>query len=255
MSINCVKVGFCVFESISKSESASCGGIFNIKDIKLTILCCTFRLLSVTKYGGCIYGVDSHLFLKNSFFDVCRVTTYGDTYFGNAIFIINNKIRDKSTITTIDEISHIRCGRDKTDGDSSIVLYYLHFSVKNSNSSCNSGSLGSSLLSGLRSLENSLIKFSQDFSSTSYTSIESQSKHYNASFCNFINTDNLQYSIIFTNHEDQLTLYYCIFYNSHIKLCNKLCIFIKCQSDKQFNSISHVNTCYPILYIFIYHFS
>ena len=184
---NSINLKFNVFESISKNGN---GGIIEAQSVKITITCCQFTYLSSTETGGCLTAFNSHLFLKNSQFETCRVLKNEDQAYGNAIFMENeeNNNQESSITSKITEISHSRCGSEKTDGDSAIFFYAMLFKVSNLNSSFNTGTEGSSLFSSYHSLEGSFVDFSQNYNSSSAVSIESAFSFYICKFTNFLNT-------------------------------------------------------------------
>ena len=214
-----------------------CGAVFEVSSIHIYISCCSFAKVSSSSYGACIYALKSQLVLKQTSFDTCFITVSQDSLYGN-IICLDNQNNDESILSTIDYESHCRCGEANQSGDSSIYFGYTYYHLSNINSSFNGDTKGASLFSSRYSIENSYIKFSQDSNSTSYIAIESQKLEYECINCNFINTINLQHSIIWSNPHDKITFCSCIFYNSHQKLYNKPCNFENCQFDISFPNIS-----------------
>ena len=191
------------FQDIAKNGT---GGVLDVNSVKLFVGCCTFHNITSTLYGGCFYAKNSHLFLKNSFFETCFVAVPEDEYLGNIFYVDNKESSDGTIISTIDQISYTKCGETNSSGDSSICMNCIHYHVANINSSFNGGTSGSSLFSGYNSLEDSYVKYSQDFNSTSFISVVSTEKVYECIYCNFIITKNLQFSILFTLVNNTLTV-------------------------------------------------
>ena len=230
------------FYDISREGS---GGVFDLNSVLIHISCCLFIKTSSTSFGGCLFAINSHISLKNSLFNECRIPVNQNELLGNAIYI-NNAIYTTneeqaltSCISTVDQISHTKCGKELTDADSSICFNNIQYKITNMNSSFNTGTIGSSLFSGYNSIPGSSVNYSQDSQSTAYVSIQSTYKKYDCFFCNFINTENLQKAIVWSEPLNNLLEFYsCIFYNSLETLYNSPCIFNDCQSDREFADIS-----------------
>ena len=229
--MNTVKILNSFIEGIHVDGS---GGLFAVDSKSIFIHCCFFHSLSATKYGGCGYAESSNIELKNSFFLKCRIIlTKTDRFYGNALYVTKG-----DSLSKIDCVSHSYCGIDPDDGDSSIVFNSLRFEITNMNSSLNYGFQGSSIFSAFYPLDQSTLKFSQDANSGAKVSIESQGSVFYCILSNFINTTNLQYSIVWTLYDYELNFSNCVFYQSHEVFSNHKCTIENCYSDAQFSSVS-----------------
>ena len=189
--------------------------------------------MSSTKYGGCLYAKSSDLSIKNSFFDTCRVIgTRQDELYGNIVYLQESS----GSVVSADQISQTICGLERNDGDSSIVLSSVQFEVKNVNSSHNRGYGGAALFNGVKSKEGSFIKFCQDSNSYTCTVIESATNSYSCYYTNFLHTKQLTSTIIWTSVTANISLRYCVFYDSFRILCVLPLEFIECQSDSSFQT-------------------
>ena len=235
-----------LFHDIRKQ---GCGGVFELNSVNINISTSIFSVISSSSYGGCLYATASFLNLKNSLFDECRITKSQNELLGNALYVNNeNQNTESSIITIIDQISHSKCGRELSDGDSSICLNSLMYKATNVNSTFNTGTRGSSLFTGYHNCEGSSVSYSQDSQSTALTSIVSGYQQLECSNCNFINTKELQDCILWSDPDNMLIIKSCIFYNSHNKLYQKKCIITGCKSDLPFPEIEERISSSDILY-------
>ena len=234
------------FQDINKNGS---GGVFEVECFDLDIQCCYFHNITTTSFGGCLYANDSHLFLKNTIFESCYITVQQDELLGNVLYIDNKlALNEKVGISRIDQVSHTKCGETMECGDSAICFDNIQYHLTNINSSFNSGHMGSALFSGYNSISDSYLKYSQDSNSTSYISLVTVYKSYDCCFCNFINTENLQFGILWYSSDDLTPLHSCIFYNSHKTLSSYNITLVDCQSDELFDGISSELTTSPQLH-------
>ena len=184
------------------------GTVFEIKNIELTIECCSFEDNTITRCGGSLYLTNCVLHLSKTTFTRCQSEADENNIGGNVIH------QDQGTVLST-HVSAFLCGKSSDyHGDSCFKLDFVRTKMCFMNMSSNYGDHGGTLAIW-ETPSDSAVSFINMYEIRDSAAVESYRAKYPISKSNFVGfSKSKNHFIVWTEKDDVLEFNECCFYET-----------------------------------------